>query len=64
MVVRGGRRQSICSPTLHISQKSVFSSSKGLSHTWHCVSSEGGLAGEEVRDGTGPGEAEGWCLEK
>ena len=28
------------------------------------VSSEGGLAVEEVRDGTGPGEAEGWCLEK
>jgi len=30
MVVRGGRRQSICQPALHMSQRSSFSSSKGL----------------------------------
>jgi len=37
---------------------------KDFRHTWHYASSEGGLAGEEVTDGTGPGEAEGWCLKK
>ena len=42
-MVRWGRRQSI----YHVSQRSVSSSSKGLRHTWHCVSSGGGLAGEE-----------------
>jgi len=57
MVVRGGGRHSICQLSLHMSQRSTFSSSKGLRHTWHCVSSEGRLAGEEMRDGTGPGEA-------
>jgi len=30
MVVRGGRRQSICQPALHMSQRSIFPSSKGL----------------------------------
>ena len=30
MVVRGGRRQSICQPALHMSQRSIFSSSNGL----------------------------------
>jgi len=30
MVVRVGRRQSICQPALHMSQRSIFSSSKGL----------------------------------
>ena len=30
MVVRGGRRQSICQPALHMSQRGIFSSSKGL----------------------------------
>ena len=30
MVVRGGRRQSICQPSLHMSQRSILSSSKGL----------------------------------
>jgi len=45
-----------------MSQRSILSSSKGL---WHCVSSEEGLAREEMRDGTGPGEElEGRCLEK
>ena len=33
MVVRGGRRQSIFQPALHMSQRSNFSSSKGLRHT-------------------------------
>jgi len=39
-----------------------FFSSKRLCHTWHWVSSEGWLARKEGRDGTGPGEAEGWCF--
>jgi len=30
MVVRGGKRQSICQPALQMSQRSIFSSSKGL----------------------------------
>jgi len=30
MVVRGGRRQSICQPALHMSQRSILYSSKGL----------------------------------
>jgi len=30
MVVRGGRRKSICQQALHMSQRSNFSSSKGL----------------------------------
>jgi len=30
MVVRGGRRQAICKPALHMSQRSILSSSKGL----------------------------------
>jgi len=47
-----------------MSQRSIFSSSKGLGHTWHCVSSERGLAGEEMRDGTGLGEAEGFQVRK
>jgi len=59
--VKGLSRKSICQPALHMSQRIIFSSSKGLWHTWHCVSSEGGLAGKEMRDGTDPGEAEGWC---
>jgi len=64
MGVRGLSRQSTCQMALHMSQRSIFSSSKGLWHTWHYVSSEGRLAGEERRDGTGPGEVDGWCLEK
>jgi len=51
MVVRGERRQSTCQPALHMSQRSILSSSKGLRYTWHSVPSEGGLAGEEMRDG-------------
>ena len=30
MVVRGGRRQCICQPALHMSQRSIFSSLNGL----------------------------------
>jgi len=30
IVVRGGRRQFICHPALYMSQRSIFSSSKGL----------------------------------
>jgi len=30
MVVRGGSKESICQPALHMSQRSIFSSSKGL----------------------------------
>jgi len=30
IVVRGGRRQCICQPALHMSQRNIFSSSKGL----------------------------------
>ena len=44
---RGGTRQSMCHSALQVSQRSIFSSSKGLWQTWQCVSSkrpEGGLA--------------------
>jgi len=65
MVVRGGRRHSICQPALHhdVTEKH-FSLIKGtLTHLALFIIG-GGLAGEEVRCGTGPGEAEGRCLKK
>jgi len=42
IVRRGGRRQSICHPALHILQRSIWRSSNGLWHTWQWISSEGG----------------------
>ena len=52
---RGRTRQSRCHPALQVSQRSIFSSSKGLLQTWQCVSSkkpEGGLAVGEGECGT------------
>jgi len=59
MVVRGERRQSLRQPALHMSQKSISSSSQGLWHTWHWVCSGVGLPlGLEV-GGMGAGAGEG-----
>ena len=52
---RGGTRQSRCHPALQVSQRSIFSLSKGLWQTWQCVSSkktEGGLFLGEGECGT------------
>jgi len=62
MVVRGGRRQCICQPSLHMSQSSISPSSKGLWHTcqwgFDILGTLTYLAlppGKLGRDGTGPG---------
>jgi len=57
MVVRGRRRQSMCQPALHMSQRSIFSLSNDLCHTWHWVSSGDREAGEG-----GYGSGRGWGL--
>ena len=66
MVLRGGRRQSICQPALHISQRNIFLSSKGLRvwHTWHWVSLVGGLPMGLGRGGISSGGTETWCLRR
>jgi len=57
MAVRGGRRQSICHPGLHMSQRRILCSSNGLWHTWQWISASGGevkiVAGREVEERTG-----------
>jgi len=49
-----------------MSPTNILPSSKGLEHTWHWVSSRGGLPWELGRIGTGlrAKEAEAWCLRK
>ena len=52
MVVRGGRRQSIFQPVLHMSQRSTFILVKGsVTHLTLCI----------IREGTGRGGGERVC---
>jgi len=63
MVVRGGRRQDMWQPALHMSQRSILPSSKfGTPGT--AYHQRGGWQGEEMKDGTGPVDREDRCLEK
>jgi len=60
IMVRCEGRQTLCQLALHMSQRSIFSSSKGLLETWHCgpqVLATVGIAGG-WRD---VGEGEGQC---
>jgi len=47
-----------------MSQENIFSLSKGLWHTWHWVSSGGGLPVGLWGQGMGAEGAEVWCLRK
>ena len=60
---RGGTRQSRCHPALQVSQRSIFSSSKGLLQTWQCVSSKRAERGISEGDG-GCGTEGGWDWRK
>ena len=44
----------------YVAEKHFFLVEETLTHLALCIIR---LAGEEMRDGTGPGEAEGWCWE-
>jgi len=58
-----GGEEAVHVPTgvTYVTEKHFFLVTETLTHL-DCVSSEGALVAEEVRDSTGPGEAEGWCL--
>ena len=48
----------------YVTEKHLFLVKRVVTHTWHWVLSERGLAGEEARECAGPGEVKGWCLKK
>ena len=61
--VRGGRRQAIFQPALHITEKHSFLVEGTLTHLAQRII-RGGADKEEMRDGTGPEELDDRCFEK